>query len=629
METISSDTLTIKLFTQFGITKRVSLPILSKVKVWVSSMGLEETVSRLKTLKAFYLTGIVPTSATWIALNADGHPKGVFRPLWRFATMRQAVSILDIYTNFISGKLTQAQWTKFISSVESEAGPTVEEFENDDRFHFRSLKKFKRIIPKLWRKSKYDNLNDWTNSPTKRVYGFDPVSRRYYYQIESLLPYDFHIGNLSHLIITDESMKSLFYECLGTSVVFHEPRVFPRSPVPPRVGSLAIIQEKGMKARIVANPHRVHQLVLSKLGNFLHSFLRYLPWDCTYDQEEGIRFVTEALQLGKCVHCYDLTDATNVFPLGLQMYLLKEVLNCMPEGDDFADHIRLFEFLSRGVWLTPKEAKKFTRAMFVRWSRGQPLGLMPSFSLFALTHGFVIHEIECAFNTSNTFRVLGDDIVISDPRVANAYVEMLGVLKVPISVNKTIVSSVIGEFAGKIITKDGPLKVSKWKIWSKKDIFSVYEWLGLRGEILVPRPYRKMMREIASIPEPIGLGLNPKGLTFDQRLDKFQLLVDNLFAPDLLSYSHERERKERRRDAYLAFKSGRLPLTETPLPIRTEEVDQVEVQHLNQVLKDDNLRVINSTVLARIETLRGQLSGKQRGWKTLMTALARFIPFFR
>lgn len=633
MEIISSDTSMIQLFQKFGISRRVSVNLLKTVRLWISSMGVEETVSRIKTLKAYFLTGKLPPTATWIALHSNGQPKGAFRPLWRYPCHKNVLNVLDIYTNYVSGTLTKNQWDKFYLSMVSREKPIDLTFKTDDNICkniINPLKTYRGHLIESWKKASYDTLENWTSSPTKRVRGYNVMTRQYVSNVESRLPYDFHTGVLSGLIVTDDAFRKILYESLGTKVVdYHEPLVFPKTMVKPLVGSIAVIQERGYKARIVANPFRVYQVALSKLGNFLYSFLRFTPWDCTFDQEAGIAFVQQKLSEGKTVFCHDLSDATNHFPLGLQMFLLRKIRDLLPKDfrKVFWEHCRLFYFLSRGVWLTPQEGKKFTRSLFLQWTRGQPLGLYPSFALFTLTHGFVTRMLELECEASDTFRIVGDDIVISDPNVSKRYKSLLEVLEVPTSPNKSIVSSEFGEFAGKIITKDGPLRVEKWKRWSQKDIFSIFNWLGPRGESFVPKRYREMMREIVSLPSPLGLDINPSGLSLDQRLERFQPLVDKLWSPELLNYSRNREIRERRRDALIAFKHKGLPLTENPLPYRQVTIDPVEIDHINSFIRQTGL--LPDDFKSLYDSLRAKVSGKQRGSNKIVTALKRFLPFFR
>jgi hypothetical protein len=98
---------------------------------------------------------------------------------------------------------------------------------------------------------------------------------------------------------------------------------------------------------------------------------------------------------------------------------------------------------------------------YLQWTQGQPLGLYPSFPAFALWHGCVLRSIELRYSLSNTFMVLGDDVVISNPLTHWAYRRLMDRLTVPINITKTIVGSDIGEFAGHTVTRKSSFLVKK------------------------------------------------------------------------------------------------------------------------------------------------------------------------
>jgi hypothetical protein len=162
-------------------------------------------------------------------------------------------------------------------------------------------------------------------------------------------------------------------------------------------------------------------MALSKLGNFLFGVIRSLPWDCTFDQEKGLVFTLEALKRGKKVYCFDLSDATNYFPLELQEYVVS-----FCGHPDIDTSMRLFRHLARARWSTPNSYDIMDfEAEFLQCSKGQPLGLYPSFPLFALTHGLLLRALEYEFGLKDTFRVLGDDVVITSGSVASRYTEVM------------------------------------------------------------------------------------------------------------------------------------------------------------------------------------------------------------
>jgi hypothetical protein len=334
-----------------------------------------------------------------------------------------------------------------------------------------------------------------------------------------------------------------------TSLMFvHQEGTDPKLWSKPLVGVIGYQQERGAKLRAIANPFRHFQMVLSPLAKALDDLLQELPWSCVHDQDAGIKFCLEGLAEGKTVSSIDLSSATDTFPLKVQLEVVRSIINRSkvqnlrrggkrgltqpeyqnPKGQcdldmlhdgqkpaDLLEELNIFEELARGQWYD-REGKG--EIPFLTWGKGQPLGMVPSFAMFTIAHGILIRNIEMKLGKSNTFRVLGDDVVITNLEVARYYVEELDYMGCEISALKTITSSQIAEFAGKIITANGVVPVEKWKPFSKANPLGPCECLGIKGLKFVPKTFRKRVAMLAAAPEPVGLGLNPKGLDWDSRV---------------------------------------------------------------------------------------------------------------
>jgi len=76
------------------------------------------------------------------------------------------------------------------------------------------------------------------------------------------------------------------------------------------------------------------------------------------------------------------------------------------------------------------------------------MGAYSSYPLFALTHGFLVSYLgfTCGVK-SDTFKILGDDIVIRDDVLASRYRDTLRGYDIPISNTKTMSSKTTFEFA--------------------------------------------------------------------------------------------------------------------------------------------------------------------------------------
>jgi hypothetical protein len=199
----------------------------------------------------------------------------------------------------------------------------------------------------------------------------------------------------------------------------------------------------------------------------------------------------------------DLSDATNHFPLSVILHVL-QFSREIP-----IQHIKLWMLVCKGEW--KMDHLKGPRAL--TWSKGQPLGVYPSFPSFALTHGIILRAIELRYALSDTFRVLGDDVIISNPIVAWSYRTLLTKMGVPVSDSKTFMNSPsIGEFAGKLVIKKG----------SKVDIINPQKILEATDDNLL-----EMVKRRVNTPDKVNTPLdllsliiredNPVGLSSWER----------------------------------------------------------------------------------------------------------------
>jgi len=98
-------------------------------------------------------------------------------------------------------------------------------------------------------------------------------------------------------------------------------------------------------------------------------------------------------------HSFDLSQATDRFPIQIQLALLKEMY-----GDQFAT-----------CWKNLMVNRDFEyKGKMYRYGTGQPMGILSSWCVFSLTHHAFVQY--CGYlNGVNHFRdyaVLGDDVVI-------------------------------------------------------------------------------------------------------------------------------------------------------------------------------------------------------------------------
>jgi hypothetical protein len=287
----------------------------------------------------------------------------------------------------------------------------------------------------------------------------------------------------------------------------------------PKMGVLALIPEPGYKLRFAANPGRVYQSLTGPLGRRLFGLLREIKNDFTYDQEAGIRFCQARLAEGKPSVSMDLSNATDRFPLELELAFLHR-MGTEPEW------LHLLRDLCRGDWYYQSEKNPRAPVHRISWTVGSPLGVFPTFAAFALGHHAIVQACfaECgvAPNEDGTYdyAIVGDDFTVFNRQVASMYREIMGRLGVPISESKTLDSDSTSEFLGRIVTATEVIQGFKWKgKCSDESFIDLARNLGTGSLVLMRKRQRDVIRVIAPLPEPLGLGWNPDGKSWSARVD--------------------------------------------------------------------------------------------------------------
>lgn len=448
--------------------------------------------------------------ATWIKrCPQDKLPSGVVGGLFRYATkgkrqMFSVVTLLRSYTQEVASQPLPAQMDKFLSGVCAQ----------DKEIPRGILDGVVAVADSLGRRLKLGEARPyWTYQPSesKRVPCLDGRTRP---EIDYWMNqwHDLHLSYYGQTAMW--KWKDIFRDVLGS----YEPSYVSLGPHYPRidtVGAIGLIQEPGLKLRAVANPNRVYQVALEPLGDALFGLLKDLPWDCTHDQSKAIPHVQQHISAGKVVHCVDLTSATDFFPLSLQLAVLRRIVIA---GN--RDYVGLFEFLSRAPWRLGKEK--------ICWSKGQPLGLYPSFASFALTHGLLLLSLNHGCH-ENDFFVLGDDVVILNDHLHAEYMLALEKLGCPTASAKSLDSCLVAEFAGKLITQKAVFPQPKWRDMSDDNFLDVVRLLGPQALRLCRAKQRQVAKLLWELPEFLGgLGFNPRGLPLEQRCHTaYKLLGDD------------------------------------------------------------------------------------------------------
>jgi hypothetical protein len=200
------------------------------------------------------------------------------------------------------------------------------------------------------------------------------------------------------------------------------------------LSKLSLIKDKEAKARIIAILDYWTQSTLRPLHLGLFSLLKRIKGDCTFNQAS---FVTHLPKTGP-YYSFDLTAATDRFPLEFQRLVLSAVVNDEQYSTSWA------ELISDRDFYVP-----WTDGL-VRYQCGQPMGAYSSWAVFALAHHVVVRIAakRAGLNPSFcSYALLGDDIVLTNDLVAKEYLNIMSQLGVSISESKTHVSSDTYEFA--------------------------------------------------------------------------------------------------------------------------------------------------------------------------------------
>jgi len=218
------------------------------------------------------------------------------------------------------------------------------------------------------------------------------------------------------------------------------------SPVCPPIGRLSVKQEAAGKVRVFAMVDNLTQIILRPIHDFLIKGLQgFGSSDATMDQTGSVAKFSKIVAERKLpLYSYDLKSATDLIPRVLYQVGLTPIF-----GED-----RVRSWLSllvdrdfavgdpnRPGTITGFPAKS---PSVVRYQTGQPIGALSSWASLAWIHHLIVATAaKRAGFTVGTFWdyiILGDDIVIANTSVAEAYLSFCQELSIPISLTKSFVS---------------------------------------------------------------------------------------------------------------------------------------------------------------------------------------------
>jgi hypothetical protein len=267
-------------------------------------------------------------------------------------------------------------------------------------------------------------------------------------------------------------------------------------------GRITFVSAPGGKTRLVAIGNYWIQDSLKQIHDVIYSLLRRLPCDGLYDQDSSSQRVKRITSLKKDIWSFDLTKATDRFPI-------------LPQSD-------VLRFLNSEIgeaWNKILTSMKFEyKGKQYNYRVGQPMGLYSSWAVFSITHHAVIQfcasKVDKRYKSRGFFRyaILGDDVVIWHKEVAELYRRVIELLEVEISDSKSFFpsrynpsGSCIAEFAkrlfvdGKEVTPVPPELIDD----AFGDSFELPEYINFLGS-------RDLLRETLPVSRVRSLlGLSP------------------------------------------------------------------------------------------------------------------------
>nr|QQM16269.1 putative replicase [Punsystermes virus] len=447
---------------------------------WYSCNGNQWTVKRTK---AYYQAAVQLVAGNRdkvvgiyrefsIAYHKDTClPKGPMSCVFKAAlltnnpvVLRRMFGALRIYTAYCAEEPTERDFSKHLKSITSLSDGVDE----DNYYIIQSKRRIDEVCSFLARKEiplSQPRIFDFHGRKSVHT----PSRSKHYREIEGgkELPYFGHV--LSLLTTKPMACSEHIFSTLdmpGVSALAHECGSLNEND--DVTGHITVITERGAKTRAICTPKFWIQLTLKPLDTVLSAYGRRLGLSDRYDQNNGAAFMERKLNEGVTLHCFDLSSATDRFPLSLQLQALESL-----GLESWIDPIKE----TTVNWIYQKER--------VDYAMGQPMGVQPSFALFDLTHGALIAGIalKLGLDPKDSARNVGDDVIIADDRLAKSYSEYMKSIGIELSEPKLVDSNRLGMFAGFLAVK---LKDSvhcfrpyKWSLTnSQEKLLQFFHFIG-------------------------------------------------------------------------------------------------------------------------------------------------------
>jgi hypothetical protein len=369
-----------------GVTRTEAAQVMSLIDRWRACNGTEWTVKHLKLIKQTII-GLYGSDTKCVSpyvKTKNGHLTGPFRAIERlFLTgQKKALAAMMIYSSYVSTELTNEQRQKFVKACTAPAY-TGEWLPSVTKYVVKHTSTQGLPFGALPRVTEVDVLSLINFEIEHQPLGTQRMGEKFAPDYRGKSFCESEIGISIHSFLRTGVYRDLYFcgngffpedwEFLSGKVLgINLPA--PIGDVPYPVGKVSVLQEPGFKARFIANPNRVVQILLKPLGDFLFNCLRALPNDCTFDQDKAVRRLTEVIATSHnsgpayekpSIYCFDLSNATDLFPLEVQECVVMNIAKEKGCLDYVLPFLRVFRHCARQPWYFQKEQ--------ITWTRGQPL----------------------------------------------------------------------------------------------------------------------------------------------------------------------------------------------------------------------------------------------------------------
>lgn len=503
-----------------------------KLQKWVTNSGIEWTVDRLKAVKTSMLLSLTSQSKGYnppimwsVRRNRSGQRICKDALVHKVLTLPNTQSNLRIkeafcrtYTVLRLSSASMKQEKKMMSAIEgpytgtvdlSRESPVLRDLSRVRPANSNTIARCEAAASNCTRLP--DFLGSSKRSPTvrwERRFGSRKLHGPFF---KTSSRNDVSVGMWRELCMHDQTSHDIWRSHIhdvSHSVGYMETLPLSYEGEKDRLpaGNVTILQDCGAKARWIANPFLTYQAFGEPLKVKLQEYtLLHYPEVFVHDQDQARAMVVSWLMEGNVVWSYDCTSFTDRFPVAYQRHVL-ENLRTLGIASQF--DIDSFDLIIEKDWMY--------RNKKLHWTVGQPLGYGPSFALATLTHAVLLDRLTTKVGADPlSFMVVGDDVVIKDKRLAEAYYTEMTNLGVEINLSKSLVSDRYGEFLGKLICTWGVNPAIKVKrLLSDSQFHKAFSFYGLEALKHLPP---ELVGKCSGLFLPSDLGgddLRPNGIKY-------------------------------------------------------------------------------------------------------------------